>query len=73
MTDFNVEVFRLSNEQNNEDYNNLLYFFKSENESISFILNELNSINAKELENNDNNYRNDLFNKILKRILTKDN
>ena len=28
MKDFNVEVFRLSNEQNNEDYNNYLYFFK---------------------------------------------
>ena len=69
--DFNIEVFRLSNEQNNEDYNNYLYFFKSENESISFILNELDPSNEKEMENN--NYKNDLFNKILKRILTKDN
>ena len=69
--DFNIEVFRLSNEQYNEDYNNYLYFFKSENESISFILNELDPSNEKEMENN--NYKNDLFNKILKRILTKDN
>ena len=76
VNEFNIEVFRLSNEQNNVDYNNFLYFFKSENESISFILYELDSINEKEIEieNNINkNYKNDLFNKILKRILTKDN
>ena len=76
INEFNIEVFRLSNDQNNVDYNNFLYFFKSENESISFILYELDSINEKEIqiENNINkNYKNDLFNKILKRILTKDN
>ena len=72
IAEFNIEVFRLSNEQNNEDYENYLYFFKSENESISFILYELNSLNEKEMENN-NNYKNILFNKLLKRILTKDN
>ena len=76
ITDFNIEVFRLSNEKNNDDYNNYLYFFKSENESISFILYELDLSNEKQMiENNDinNNYKNDLFNKLLKRILTKDN
>ena len=76
VTDFNIEVFRLSNEQNNDDYNNYLYFFKSENESISFIVYELDSFNEKQIiDNNDinNNYKNDLFNKLLKRILTKDN
>ena len=75
IAELNIEVFRLSNEQNNEDYNNYLYFFKSENESISFILNELDINKEKEMGNNDfnNNYKNELFNKILKRILTKDN
>ena len=53
------------------DYNNYLYFFKSENESISFILYELDLMNEREIKNY--NYKNDLFNKILKRILTKDN
>jgi hypothetical protein len=75
-TDLNIEVFRLSNEQNNEDFNNFLYFFKSENESISFILYELNSFEETKMESNDNVneiYKNDLFNKLLKRILTKDN
>ena len=73
--DLNIEVFRLSNEQTNDDFNNYLYFFKSENESISFILYELNSIEEKGMENIDenSNYKNDLFNKLLKRILTKDN
>ena len=37
ISELNIEVFRLSNEKNNEDYKNYLYFFKSENESISFI------------------------------------
>jgi hypothetical protein len=75
-TDLNIEVFRLSNEQNNEDFNNFLYFFKSENESISFILYELNSFEETKMESNDNVneiYKNELFNKLLKRILTKDN
>ncbi len=75
-TDLNIEVFRLSNDQNNEDFNNFLYFFKSENESISFILYELNSTEEKNMESNNNEneiYKNDLFNKLLKRILTKDN
>ena len=69
--EFNIEVFRLSNKQNEVDYNNYLYFFKSENESISFILYELDLMNEREIKNY--NYKNDLFNKILKRILTKDN
>ena len=74
---FNIEVFRLSNEKENEDYNNYLYFFKSENESISFILYELSSINEKDMESNEkdanNSFKNEIFNKLLKRILTKDN
>ena len=75
ISELNIEVFRLSNEKKNEDYENYLYFFKSENESISFILYELNNLNEKEMENNNanNNYKNILFNKLLKRILTKDN
>ena len=69
---FNIEVFLLSNEKNNEDFN-YLYFFKSENESISFILYELSPSSEKEIESSGNdNYKNELINKILKKILTKD-
>ena len=69
---FDIEVFLLSNEKNIEDFN-YLYFFKSENESISFILYELSPSSEKEIESSGNdNYKNDLFNKILKKILTKD-
>jgi hypothetical protein len=77
INNFNIEVFRLSNEKENEDYNNYLYFFKSENESISFILYELSSANEKDMESDEkdgsNIYKNEIFNKLLKRILTKDN
>ena len=72
INNFNIEVFLLSNDKNNEDFN-YIYFFKSENESISFILYELSPMNEKEIENSGNdNYKKDLFNKILKKILTKD-
>ena len=72
INNFNIEVFLLSNEKNNVDFN-YLYFFKSENESISFILYELSPSSENEIENSGNdNYKNDLFNKILKKILTKD-
>lgn len=67
---YNIEVFKLSDEKDNEDY---LYFFKSENQKISFILYELNLMNEKEIHNNNDSYKNDLFNQILKKILTKDN
>ena len=77
LNNFNIEVFRLSNEKEKEDYNNYLYFFKSENESISFILYELSSLNEKDIESNEkddnNTYKDEIFNKLLKRILTKDN
>ena len=77
INNFNIEVFRLSNEKENEDFNNYLYFFKSENESVSFILYELSSVNEKDMESNEkegnNTYKNEMFNKLLKRILTKDN
>ena len=74
INEFNIEAFRLSKEENNEDYNKYLYFFKSENESISFILYELELSNEKEMEesNINENYKKDLFNKILKKILTKE-
>jgi hypothetical protein len=72
INNFNIEVFLLSNEKNNEDFN-YLYFFKSENESISFILYELSPSSEKEIESSGNdNYKNELINKILKKILTKD-
>lgn len=77
INNFNIEVFRMSNEKENEDYNNYLYFFKSENESISFILYELSSENEKDMESDEKEdnkaYKSEIFNKLLKRILTKDN
>jgi len=71
LENYNIEVFKLFNEKDSEDY---LYFFKSENEKISFILYELNHLNEIEIDNNNNElYKNDLFNEILKKILIKDN
>ena len=74
--EFNIETFRLNNDINNEEYNNYIYFFKSQNKSISFLiyelnLNEENNINVNNIINIE--YRNKLFYKLLKRILTKDN
>ena len=71
INEFNIETFRLNNEKNNEDFNKFIYFFKSQNKSISFLIYELD-INE---ENNmsDINHNKKIFYKLLKRILTKDN
>ena len=74
INEFNIETFRLNNDINNEDYNNYIYFLKSQNESISFLiyeldLNEENNMNT----NNNKDYKKKMFYKLLKRILTKDN
>ena len=74
--EFNIETFRLNNDINNEDYNNFIYFFKSQNESISFLVYELNSNEEKNIVINNiinNDFKSKLFYKLLKRILTKDN
>ena len=67
INEFNIETFRL----NNEDYNKFIYFFKSQNKSISFLIYELDLNEEKNI--NDINYKKNMFYKILKRILTKDN
>ena len=65
MNDFIIEVFNIETNNNNE----LIYFTKSETENISFIFYEQNeNINEKD----DNNIKL-LFNKILNKILIKDN
>ena len=71
INEFNIETFRLNNEKNNDDFNKFIYFFKSQNKSISFLIYELD-INE---ENNmsDINQNKKIFCKLLKRILTKDN
>ena len=71
INEFNIETFRLNNEINNEDYNKFIYFFKSQNKSISFLIYELDLNEEKNI--NDINYKKNMFYKILKRILTKDN
>ena len=71
INEFNIETFRLNNEINNEDYNKFIYFFKSQNKSISFLIFELDLNEEKNI--NDINYKKNMFYKILKRILTKDN
>ena len=71
INEFNIETFRLNNEINNEDYNKFIYFFKSQNKSISFLIYELDLNEEKNI--NDINYKKNIFYKILKRILTKDN
>ena len=71
INEFNIETFRLNNEKNNEDFNKFIYFFKSQNKSISFLIYELD-INE-EINMNDINHNKKIFYKLLKRILTKDN
>ena len=71
INEFNIETFRLNNEINNEDYNKFIYVFKSQNKSISFLIYELDLNEEKNI--NDINYKKNMFYKILKRILTKDN
>ena len=73
INEFNIETFRLNNDKNNEDYNNYIYFFKSQNESISFLVYELNLNEENNMINNVIDYRSKMFYKLLKRILTKDN
>jgi hypothetical protein len=73
INEFNIETFRLNNDINNEDYNNYIYFFKSQNESISFLIYELNFDEENNVINDIINYKNKMFYKLLKRILTKDN
>ena len=72
--EFNIETFRLNNDINNEDYNNFIYFFKSQNENISFLIYELDLNEENNMNNNDNkDFKKKMFYKLLKRILTKDN
>ena len=69
--EFNIESYRLNNEQNKEGYNNYIYLFKSQNKSISFLIYELDIEDENQM--NIMEYKYNLFYKILKRILTKDN
>ena len=71
--EFNIETLRLNSDVNSEDYNNYIYFFKSQNKSISFLIYELNINEENNMNNNINTYKNKIFYKLLKRILTKDN
>ena len=66
MNDFIIEVFNISNNDDNNKEN--IYFTKSEKENISFIFYELND----NINNNNENYIKMLFNKVLKKILIKD-
>ena len=66
MNEFIIEVFKISNDENNKD---VIYFVKSEIDNISFIFYEENEENQ---NNNDENYIKLLFNKVLKKILIKD-
>ena len=69
MNDFIIEEFSISNEDNKNNNNEFIYFTKSEIENISFIFYEQNE----NINNTDENYMKILFNKILKKILIKDN
>ena len=73
--EFNIETFRLNNDIKNEDYNNYIYFFKSQNASISFLVYELNLNEENNIMNNNTiiDNKKKMFYKLLKRILTKDN
>ena len=66
MNDFIIEVFKISNDDNNKE---VIYFTKSEIDNISFIFYEESDENQ---NNNDENYIKLLFNKVLKKILVKD-
>ena len=66
----NINIYKNSEEKGNNNNNNeILYFIKSEKEGISFIFYELSDkkeiLNQKDIES--------LFNKVLKKILVKDN
>ena len=69
-TNFNI-YDNVENNNNNEDIkeNEILYFIKSENDNISFIIYELNE-NKEDLNQQEIHL---LFNKILEKILVKDN
>ena len=62
MNEYNIEVFKLEE----KDSEGNLFFIKSENDNMSFIVYEL----EKKLSNNE---KKNLFQKILKKILIKDN
>ena len=66
----NINIYKNSEEKGNNNNNNeILYFIKSEKEGISFIFYELSDkkekLKQKDIES--------LFNKVLKKILVKDN